>query len=293
MSMQLRIVHTTTLRVRRPGGRVVQPGPDDAADHARPDRRAQPARGRRPTPWTYDYRDYFGTEVTAFEVLDPHESMTVTATSTVHTDRRPRRHADARPGTSSPTREVADRWTEYLALPDLVAPAGRARRAARELAARRRDLPGDAARDVCALVARRGRVRRRRHRRAHRGRRRLGAARRRLPGHGAPGRSAALRIDRHPGPLRLRLPPPARRARDRRDRRAASRTPGSSGGTTAGTPSTRPTTSSPATATSWSPPAATTSTYARCTASTPAPRRPRCSSRWSHAARLTRRHRVA
>ena len=45
MSMQHRIVHTTRLRVRRQGGRVVQPGPADPGDHARADRGAQPARG--------------------------------------------------------------------------------------------------------------------------------------------------------------------------------------------------------------------------------------------------------
>ena len=42
------------LRVRRQGDRVVQPGPADAADHARPDRRAHAGSRCRPTPWTYD-----------------------------------------------------------------------------------------------------------------------------------------------------------------------------------------------------------------------------------------------
>jgi transglutaminase-like putative cysteine protease len=38
-----------------------------------------------PKPWTYAYRDYWGAQVTAFEVLEPHQSLTVTGASTVHT----------------------------------------------------------------------------------------------------------------------------------------------------------------------------------------------------------------
>ncbi|GAB3260079.1 transglutaminase family protein [Nocardioides dilutus] len=104
-----------------------------------------------PKPWTYEYRDYFGTHVTAFEVVDPHDSLTVRATSTVVTDRPP----TPPPSTTWEAlgeREVADRWTEYLTLPELVAPpADFARRAA----AVRADsaLPGEAARALCRLVA--------------------------------------------------------------------------------------------------------------------------------------------
>ncbi|MGC4154061.1 MAG: transglutaminase family protein [Propionicimonas sp.] len=43
-----------------------------------------------PTAWTYDYRDYWGTQVTAFEILEPHDRLQVVATSTVDVgDRRP------------------------------------------------------------------------------------------------------------------------------------------------------------------------------------------------------------
>ncbi len=38
-----------------------------------------------PSPWTYEYRDYWGTTVTAFEVHDPHAELTVVATSVVET----------------------------------------------------------------------------------------------------------------------------------------------------------------------------------------------------------------
>jgi len=103
-----------------------------------------------PKPWISEYRDYFGTYVTSFEVLDPHDQLVVTATSTVQTQRQP---------ASEPvlswedltTHAVADRWTEYLMRNDLVEPPDdfveRVRRI-REDAAR----PGEAARAVCELV---------------------------------------------------------------------------------------------------------------------------------------------
>lgn len=103
-----------------------------------------------PKPWTYEYRDYFGTAVTAFEVLDPHESMTVTASSTVQVNRPPA------PGSlltweQVAAREVADRWTEFLVLPEVVAPAPEFEQRAKQVAADH-ERPGDAARDLCALV---------------------------------------------------------------------------------------------------------------------------------------------
>ena len=74
-----------------------------------------------PTPWVYTYRDYWGAQVTAFEVLDPHQSLTVTASATVHTDRTP-----GGPPTMSwediRSDEVADVHTEFLTLPDRVRP---------------------------------------------------------------------------------------------------------------------------------------------------------------------------
>jgi transglutaminase-like putative cysteine protease len=149
MSMQLRIVHTTSFEY---DGKAVasynqarltpQTTPEQIVSHSRVE--------VSPAPWTYDYRDYFGTAVTAFEVLDPHDSMTVTATSTVHTSRPPA----PTPLTSWEGLDaVADRWTEYLVVPPAVQPP-------EELVAhltRIRSssaLPGDAAREVCALVNR-------------------------------------------------------------------------------------------------------------------------------------------
>ena len=76
--MQLRFVHTTGFQY---GGQALasynqarmtpQTGPGQIVVHTR--------LAVDPTPWTDDYRDYFGNEVTAFEVLDPHSAMTVTA----------------------------------------------------------------------------------------------------------------------------------------------------------------------------------------------------------------------
>lgn len=147
--MQLRIVHTTGFEYDgkatasyNQARMTPQTSPEQIVVHTRLE--------VTPPPWTFEYRDYFGNEVTAFEVLDPHEQMTVTATSTVHTQRRP---------APSPTLgwddlrtpDVADRWTEYLAVPDLVAPPEDLRE---RLAAIRRDaaVPGEAARAVCDLV---------------------------------------------------------------------------------------------------------------------------------------------
>ncbi len=42
-----------------------------------------------PTPWSYEYRDYWGTTVTSFEVHDPHQDLTVVATSIVDTQGTP------------------------------------------------------------------------------------------------------------------------------------------------------------------------------------------------------------
>lgn len=41
-----------------------------------------------PAAWTYGYRDYWRTQVTAFEILEPHDRLQVVATSTVETGDR-------------------------------------------------------------------------------------------------------------------------------------------------------------------------------------------------------------
>jgi transglutaminase-like putative cysteine protease len=151
VSMQLRIVHRTSFEY---DGRAVASynqarltpltTPDQIVSHTRIE--------VSPAPWTYDYRDYFGTAVTAFEVRDPHESMTVTATSTVYTDRSPAGMATIGWGELVEP-EVADAHTEYLALtPGVALHPELSERVARIRATAQ--LPGDAAREICALVHR-------------------------------------------------------------------------------------------------------------------------------------------
>lgn len=147
--MQLRIVHTTGFEYDgkatasyNQARMAPQTSPEQIVVHTRLE--------VTPSPWSYEYRDYFGNEVTAFEVLDPHEQMTVTATSTVHTQRRPA-PSPTLAWDDLRTPEVADRWTEYLAMNDLVAPPADLRE---RIATIRRDAgrPGEAARAVCELV---------------------------------------------------------------------------------------------------------------------------------------------
>lgn len=149
MSMQLRIVHTTSFEY---DGKAVASynqarltpltTPGQIVVHSRLE--------VTPKPWTYEYRDYFGTHVTAFEVVDPHEAMTVVATSTVQTNRAPAPSPHAT-WESLTAREVDDRWTEYLTLPELVAPPSDFAQRVKEMAADHA-LPGTAAREVCAMV---------------------------------------------------------------------------------------------------------------------------------------------
>lgn len=149
MAMQLRILHTTGFEYEGKAAAsfnearmTPQTGPGQIVIHTRLE--------ASPTPWQYSYRDYWGSQVTAFEVLDPHETLTVTAMATVHTDRRPAgdpvltwEHV------RSP--EVADELTEYLELSEIVQPP-------EDLAARVRTItassakPTDAAVAVCDLI---------------------------------------------------------------------------------------------------------------------------------------------
>lgn len=147
--MQLRVVHTTgftydgVVPTSYNHARLTpQNGPGQIVLHTRLD--------VDPRPWTYTYRDYHGAQVTAFELSDPHESLTVTATSSVQTSRRPA------PGPQLTwdallAEDTQDTWIEFLALAPRVAVAD-------EMAARVRPLreaharPGEAARAVCDLV---------------------------------------------------------------------------------------------------------------------------------------------
>jgi transglutaminase-like putative cysteine protease len=147
--MQLKVVHTTTFEydglatASYNQARLTPPtNADQIVFHTRVD--------VSPAPWTYGYRDYFGTQVTAFEVFDPHGSLTVTAHSTVQTNRVP----SAGPQLSWAelgSAQVADRRCEYLADSDLVAPTTDLAELVQEIGAAS-DSPGVAARAVCDLV---------------------------------------------------------------------------------------------------------------------------------------------
>jgi len=147
--MQLRIVHTT--RFEYDGKAVASYNQARLTPLTTPEQIVAHSRTEvSPAPWLLEYRDYFGNAVTAFEVLDPHEDMTVTATSTVHTSRTPA--ASARTSWAG-LAGVADRWTEYLVVsPTVEPPPALAAEVAsiRSVAA----LPGQAAREVCAFVHR-------------------------------------------------------------------------------------------------------------------------------------------
>lgn len=149
MPMQLRIVHTSEYAY---DGRAVASynqarmtpitTPEQIVVHHRID--------VSPKPWTWTYVDYFGTQVTAFEVVDPHDAMTVAATSMVQVNRAGVPIAVAEWAVYD-TAEVADRWTEFLVVNDLVAPpadfASRVKQIGADAA-----MPGEAAREVLRLV---------------------------------------------------------------------------------------------------------------------------------------------
>lgn len=147
--MQLRIVHTTGYEY------------DGGATASYNEARLTPATSAEqivvhsrlditPTPWTYSYRDYFGTQVAAFEVNEPHDSLRVTAVATVHTN-RPAPAPPALAWSEVLSDEVADRQCEYLAMDALVQPPDDLAQAVRAIAAKAR-RPGAAARQICALV---------------------------------------------------------------------------------------------------------------------------------------------
>jgi transglutaminase-like putative cysteine protease len=149
MSMQLRIAHTTGFEYDGKANTSFNEArltpltlPGQIVVHSRVE--------VSPTPWAYTYKDYWGSQVTAFEVLDPHMSLTVTASATVHTDRSPVGDP-VMTWDEMRSQTVADVHTEYLTLPERVAPTEDLVAAARGVAAASA-TPSEAAREVCALV---------------------------------------------------------------------------------------------------------------------------------------------
>ncbi len=150
MALQLRIVHTSEYRydghaVASYNQARMTPAttPEQIVVHSRLD--------VSPKPWIHTYTDYFGCTVTAFEVVDPHETMTVTSTSTVQVHRSGTAPRAVTDWASYGTREVRDRWTEFLVLSDAVAPPDEFAAQVRLIGADAA-LPGDAALAVSRLV---------------------------------------------------------------------------------------------------------------------------------------------
>lgn len=104
----------------------------------------------RPTPWSQEYSDYWGTRVTAFEVHEPHRAVSVVATSTVEVDRP---HVEPPGGTwdALDGSHAHEEHVEMLATDAATRPPP-------DLAARVRVLaaasawPDDVALSVCALL---------------------------------------------------------------------------------------------------------------------------------------------
>lgn len=118
---RLRIVHTSSFRY---------PSPVTASyNEARMTPVSQPGQSVvetrvdiQPQTWSHDYRDYWGTQVTAFEVLAPHEALVLTAEHVVDVTDRP---GTPVPGTSWEVLrgpEVRDRLAEHLADTPTTAP---------------------------------------------------------------------------------------------------------------------------------------------------------------------------
>lgn len=105
-----------------------------------------------PTPWVYEYRDYWGAQVTAFEVQDLHHDLTVTAISTVDVARAAPEPALL--GWDAITADdVQERYPELLAVSDRTRPPEELRGLAAELRASAA-APDEFARAVCDLVHR-------------------------------------------------------------------------------------------------------------------------------------------
>ncbi|SER81913.1 Transglutaminase-like enzyme, putative cysteine protease [Propionibacterium cyclohexanicum] len=131
MTTTLRIVHTTGYRYSEPVS--------DSFNEIRMQPRYTPEQLIRersvlisPTPWSYSSIDYWGTQVTSFELHEPHDVMTIRVETSLDVTRRP-------PVSSSLRREdlesVRDRWNEYLTITPLVDPGPELASKAEEIAA--------------------------------------------------------------------------------------------------------------------------------------------------------------
>ena len=108
-----------------------------------------------PTAWSQEYRDYWGSTVVAFEVTDPHEELTVVATSIVDTAERPAVGDSI--GWDDLDASTLDRYCEFVHQQDKVRPAPELVSLLDEIR-ERSATPADYVAEVCELV--RGRLER-------------------------------------------------------------------------------------------------------------------------------------
>lgn len=103
-----------------------------------------------PVTWRHRFTDYWGTQVTAFDVLAPHRDLTVVSTATIEVFPREEGLATATWETVRRP-ELADRLNEFLLQTPLTAPPAEVVELARDAAA---DAdPDAAARAVCTTLA--------------------------------------------------------------------------------------------------------------------------------------------
>jgi transglutaminase-like putative cysteine protease len=116
--MQLRIKHTTGYRYAK--GAIASFNEARMTPQTTADQFVLRARVEvSPTPWTTEYRDYWGTTVTAFEVHEPHDELVVVSSSTVQTSAvMPVEQGIEWEGLAA----LRDRHIEFLTLSDWVSP---------------------------------------------------------------------------------------------------------------------------------------------------------------------------
>ena len=168
-----------------------------------------------PNASTYRYRDYWGTEVTAFDLHSPHTELEVVATSVVETGLR-----DWAPGgldwevlRSDP---VIDQYSEWLDVTPPTDPDGTLTGLARDIAGRG-GTPTETAQACLDAIGDRLDVCARFDRRQDLGGPGLGGGQRGLPRF-RPHLLGHVAIDRAAGPLRLGIPASGLLGRDRPDR---------------------------------------------------------------------------
>jgi transglutaminase-like putative cysteine protease len=149
--MHLRIVHSTTFQydglaaASYNQARLTPPtGGDQIVAHSRIE--------VTPTPWSLTYKDYFGNEVTSFEVLELHDSLSIVATANVHTLPASQTEGGAT-WEELDDEDVRDRFVEYLTLTERVEPTEDFAELVDQVRAEAA-TPRDAALRLCELVHR-------------------------------------------------------------------------------------------------------------------------------------------